>query len=199
MPKAVYLKSAVFPIDYPSGDRPEIAMAGRSNAGKSSLLNSMTGGASVARTSGTPGKTRLLNFFDVGDFYRLVDLPGYGYAARDATERNQWKKMIEDFLMTRENIRGLILICDVRRDWTEDEQLLYEFAKTKGFGIVCALSKCDKFSPQKLKKELKRWYDTGPQDHQFFWPVSALNNIGVAEIEKHIFKTWIKPTNAGQA
>jgi len=114
--KSGFCKECGTPPDYPVADRPEIAMVGRSNGGKSTLLNAMTGGAKEAKTSATPGKTRLLNFFDVGDHYRIVDLPGYGYAARDPKERKMWEKMIDVFFKTRECLAGIILVCDMRRD-----------------------------------------------------------------------------------
>ncbi|MDZ4676927.1 MAG: ribosome biogenesis GTP-binding protein YihA/YsxC [Oligoflexia bacterium] len=192
MPLAQYLKSAVLPEDYPVGDRPEIALVGRSNAGKSSLLNAMCGGHKVAKISKTPGKTRLINFFDVGERYRLVDLPGYGYAARDLTERKMWAKMIQDFFDVRTNLIGLLLICDMRRDWQEDESKVFELANKRNLHMLTVLTKLDKLGHGESKKLYQQWINTSKQDKSFFYPVSALKNDGVRELEDFIFKNWIK-------
>ena len=99
--QAQFLKSAVLPADYPASDRPEVALVGRSNAGKSSLLNAIAG-QKAARVSQMPGKTRLLNFFDFGDHYRFVDMPGYGFASRHGAEVLEWEKMISHYFDARE-------------------------------------------------------------------------------------------------
>ncbi len=103
----------------PRDSRPEVALIGRSNSGKSSLLNGIAQ-ERVAMTSSTPGKTRLLNFFDAGPNYRFVDMPGYGWSARGGEEHHSWKPMIEGFLGARANLVGLLILLDVRRDWTDD-------------------------------------------------------------------------------
>jgi GTP-binding protein len=193
MTLAKFVKSAVETKDFPDETRPEVALVGRSNAGKSTLLNAMCGGHKVAKVSGTPGKTRLVNFFDVGDKYRLVDLPGYGYAARDRAERSQWAVMVENFFQERANLIGFILVCDIRREWTPDEQVLLDMAHERGLECLCVLTKLDKLSRQDSLKLHKKWLETSGQDEGFFKPVSALNNDGVRELEEGIFKAWIKP------
>src|SRR5262245_31840721 len=100
----------------PDDSRPEIALIGRSNSGKSSLLNGIAQ-ERVAMISSTPGKTRLLNFFDAGDKYRYVDMPGYGFSARGGDEHHSWKPLIEGYLSARTNLCGLLVLLDVRRDW----------------------------------------------------------------------------------
>jgi GTP-binding protein len=193
MTLAKFVKSAVETKDFPDETRPEVALVGRSNAGKSTLLNAMCGGSKVAKVSGTPGKTRLVNFFDVGEKYRLVDLPGYGYAARDRAERSQWAVMVENFFQTRSNLIGFILVCDIRRQWTPDEQVLLDMAHQRNLECLCVLTKLDKLSRQESLKLHKKWLETSGQDEDFFKPVSALNNDGVRELEEGIFKAWIKP------
>jgi GTP-binding protein len=195
MTLATFVKSAVEPKDYPDETRPEVALVGRSNAGKSTLLNAMCGGKKVAKVSGTPGKTRLVNFFDVGEKYRLVDLPGYGYAARDKIERNQWAVMVENFFKERANLIGFILVCDIRRSWTSDEQTILDMAIERGLECLCVLTKLDKLSRGDSVKLHKSWIKTSGQNEAFFKPVSALNNDGVRELEESIFKAWIKPRN----
>src|SRR6478752_6525097 len=136
MPKTIqFIKSAVLPKDYPIHKMAEVAIAGRSNAGKSSFINALTRNK-VAKVSSTPGKTTLLNFFNMEDSYVLVDMPGYGFAARSNDEISQWHQMIEAYLMSRENLVGLVVIMDIRRDWTADEELLKKFSDERGFPLA---------------------------------------------------------------
>ena len=192
MATAQFLKSAVWPEDYPDSSRPEIALVGRSNAGKSTLLNAMTGGAKVAKISSTPGKTRLINFFDVGEHYRLVDLPGYGYAARQADERRLWAQMTDKYFAQRENLAGIILICDMRRQWSEDENLVEELSRSRKIPFLCCLTKIDKLSRAESLKLFNTWIKTSEHPQEIFFPVSALKNDGVRPLEDYIFKAWIK-------
>ncbi len=141
-----FIKSATQPDGYPPSNLPEIAFLGRSNAGKSSLLNSLSN-HKIAKVSSTPGKTALINFFDVGGDYRFVDLPGYGYASRSRKEREGWERMIETYLFGRENLQALVLVMDIRRKWTDDEQMLFDsLGEERGLPFVVVLNKTDKLS-----------------------------------------------------
>lgn len=184
-----YLKSCVLPVDYPEASRPEVAIVGRSNAGKSSLLNAMTG-TKIAHVSNTPGKTRLLSFFDYGKHYRWVDMPGYGFASRSGAEMQQWQKMIETYLSTRTTLTGLILVMDVRRDIEEDEKLLFHFCHQVERPIVFALSKTDKLNNKELQARLKSLRQSFPVG--LFFPISSLKRTGIKELEDYIFQNWIK-------
>lgn len=191
MPRGQFVKSAVLVEDYPVADRPELALVGRSNAGKSTFLNALCS-QKIAKVSAHPGKTRLMNFFNIGDFYRIVDMPGYGYAARSKSERKAWGKMIENFLFQRENLKGLMLICDMRRSWTEDETLLLELAKRQNLNFLCILTKADKLNRKQLNEQLKKWLKTSALDANHFQVVSGLKRTGVQELEKYIFSKWIR-------
>lgn len=184
-----FIGSAVDPKDYPTSDRPEMVVTGRSNAGKSSLINAITH-SEAARVSSAPGKTRLLNFFNVGKIYRIVDLPGYGFASRSGKEMKDWGEMIEKFLHLRENIAVLVLLMDIRREWEEEEELLKKFAESTGKNFVVVLTKIDKCRPQevvKLAKELRR---VSGVEHVF--PISSTKQIGIEEMEDAVFKLFIK-------
>ncbi|HWR61250.1 MAG TPA: ribosome biogenesis GTP-binding protein YihA/YsxC, partial [Clostridia bacterium] len=113
-----FLKSAVLKEQYPELDLPEIAFSGRSNVGKSSLINSLLNRKKLVKVSSNPGKTRTINFFLVNEQYVMVDLPGYGYAAVSKSEKQSWGRMIEDYLKYRENLRNVVLLVDIRHEPT---------------------------------------------------------------------------------
>lgn len=146
---AEFVTSAVEPPQFPEGGLPEIAFAGRSNVGKSSLLNALLGRKQLARVSRTPGRTRLLNFFQVtlsdGPAVELmfVDLPGYGYAKVAKAVQEQWGPMIERYLYDRPSLRGLVLLIDIRRG-EEEEVGLVRWARELGLGLVAVATKMDK-------------------------------------------------------
>lgn len=185
-----YLKSAQWSKDFPEGNKPEIAITGRSNAGKSSFLNHWSGTA-VAKVSQAPGKTRLLNFFEVGNGkYRWVDLPGYGYASRGHAERDEWAEMIEQYFALRGNLVGAILVMDCRREWTEDEESLKQYMNTTGRPLCVVATKIDKLKPNevaKLRKSLERASGC---------PVFMVSNpkkVGADDVEEFCFRNWVLP------
>ncbi len=190
MPSQIqYIKSAVFPEDYPLTKLPEIAFAGRSNAGKSTLINEICN-TKIANVSQQPGKTRLLSFFDVREKYILVDMPGYGFAKRSRDEQGGWEKMVETYVKEREQLKGLVLVMDIRRDWTEDEEMIKMFTEGAGVPLLIALTKMDKVSKSEAQKRLvniKR--NTGLTA---VFQVSSLKKVGPEEIEKYLYKTWVR-------
>jgi len=189
-----FLKSAVHVVDYPKAERPEIALAGRSNSGKSSFLNALTR-SKIAKVSQEPGKTRLLNFFDVGAHYRIVDMPGYGFAARGGEEIKQWTDMVETYLSTRDSLVGLILVIDIRRDWEPDEQQLLEFMNMVGRPTLVVLTKADRCSRQEI---IDRATIIKKQSHlNEVWPISNSKLTNIEEVEEHFFSQWIKPKLKG--
>lgn len=173
----------------PKADQPEVALAGRSNAGKSSFINALAQ-KSVAFVSQKPGKTDLLNFYGIGSHYKLVDMPGYGYAAQSGSRVRQWQPLIEGYLTHRENLRGVILFIDVRRDWTDDEQQIFEFCREQELPIVVALTKLDQLNQAHRAAQLKR-FRTNLKSAEVF-PLSSHSGEGVAELEKYIFINWIQ-------
>jgi GTP-binding protein len=155
---AEILTSGAKPRDFPETDLPEVAFLGRSNVGKSSLLNRLVNRKKLARTSGTPGKTRLIHFFRVlaGDTeLLLVDLPGYGWAKVSRRERESWGAMVEGYLQNRPPLRAAILLQDLRRDVSEDETLLLEWLSERGIPALVALTKADKLKPMRRKARIR--------------------------------------------
>jgi GTP-binding protein len=142
---AEFVLSAAHLRDCPESVR-EVAFAGRSNAGKSSVLNALTGRRKLARTSKTPGRTRLLNFFHVAEGRHLVDLPGYGYARASRTEREQWQKGIEPYLARREPLAGLVLVMDVRHPLQPFDLQMLEWSRAAAMPVQLLLNKADKLS-----------------------------------------------------
>ncbi|CCJ33886.1 MULTISPECIES: ribosome biogenesis GTP-binding protein YihA/YsxC [Caloramator] len=183
--KAELEKVAVFPYQYPNTGRPEIALAGRSNVGKSSLINTLVNIKSLARTSSSPGKTRTINFFNINDSFYLVDLPGYGYAKVSKEEKKKWGKMIEDYLNGREELKLIALLVDSRHAPTEDDKLMLNFIRHSGKKLVVIATKIDKLSRSELIKNinmLKRELQLTDQD--YFIPFSSLKKIGKEELWK---------------
>ncbi|AGL02668.1 ribosome biogenesis GTP-binding protein YihA/YsxC [Desulfoscipio gibsoniae] len=130
----------------PAGSHPEVALAGRSNVGKSSLFNVLVNRKRLARTSNTPGRTQLINFFIINDKLHLVDLPGYGFAKVPVRVKAQWGKMIEGYLAGREQLRGVILLVDVRHKPTQDDQQMYNWLKAYRIPTAVVATKADKLS-----------------------------------------------------
>jgi GTP-binding protein len=143
---AEFITSAVKPSQYPEVDFPEVAFSGRSNVGKSSLINILTNRKHLAKTSRTPGRTQLINFFLINKLFSFVDLPGYGYAKVPAAIKKNWAPMIESYLTLRRNLRGVISLIDIRRSPGEEERSLSEWLGAREIPIVWVLTKADKFS-----------------------------------------------------
>ena len=155
---AEHVAAANRPGDFPRPGRPEVAFLGRSNVGKSSLLNRLVGRRQLARTSGTPGKTRLIHFYAVTVDSRellLVDLPGYGYARVARRERESWWQLVEQYLDERRSLRVAILLQDLRREPCEDETLLLEWLAERAIPSAVALTKVDKLKPMRRKQRVQ--------------------------------------------
>ena len=144
--RARYLLSALHLKDAPPDEGFETAFAGRSNAGKSSAINAITRQKSLARTSKTPGRTQLLNFFTLDDHRRLVDLPGYGYAKVPEAMRHSWGKAMENYLRERKSLRGVFLLMDIRHPLTDFDWQMIEWCRHSHLPLHIALTKADKLS-----------------------------------------------------
>jgi GTP-binding protein len=146
--QVIFLKSAFRANHYPPSDKPEVAFAGRSNVGKSSLINVLVNKKSLVRTSGTPGRTQAINFFCVEDRLYLVDLPGYGYARVPLQTRKSWGNMVETYLRKRQNLNAVVVILDIRRDPTAGDMDLLKWLEHYGTNCILVLTKADKLSRQ---------------------------------------------------
>lgn len=140
---------------YPQNNVPEIALAGRSNVGKSSFINAFINRKNLARTSSKPGKTRTVNFYNINHEFRLVDLPGYGYAAVSKSEKDNWAKIIETYLNNRTNLYETVLIVDIRHDPTVQDKQMYNWIKEIGFTGFVIASKADKVAKSKYEQYVK--------------------------------------------
>jgi GTP-binding protein len=147
--------SAVKSEQYPPGDLPEFALAGRSNVGKSSFINKMINRKNFARTSSKPGKTQTLNFYRINEAFYFVDVPGYGFAKVSKKEREAWGKMIETYFTTREQLKAVLLIIDLRHEPTNDDVMMYEFLKHYEIPTIVIATKADKISRGKWQQHAK--------------------------------------------
>ena len=148
--------SAVSPKQYPKTDMPEFAFAGRSNVGKSSLINKLLNRKSLARVSGTPGKTITINFYNVDDCIHLVDLPGYGYAKRSKEEVKKWGTMMEDYLAGREQLVQTILLVDSRHAPTADDITMCDWIRHYHDRVIVVATKMDKLKKREIEPNLER-------------------------------------------
>ena len=139
---------------YPDDNKPEVAFAGKSNVGKSSLINSMIYRKALARTSQSPGKTRTINFYDVENTLYFVDLPGYGYARASKSEIAKWNKVIEDYLKKRQSLAAIILLIDIRHEPGKNDITMYNWLKYYGYKIIIAATKSDKIKRSQLDKHI---------------------------------------------
>lgn len=144
MPSARFIKSAAEPRGFPPDDAAEVAFVGRSNSGKSSAINAVTGVRKLARVSKTPGRTQLINFFDLAPGRRLVDLPGYGFARVPAEVRGRWRGLLEAYFAGRRGLRGVVVTVDIRRGLKELDEAMIEWAAALRLPVLLLLTKADK-------------------------------------------------------
>ena len=186
--KSDFITSAVKKDQYPIDNRVEVAFVGRSNVGKSSLINSLTNRKKLAKVSQTPGKTRLVNFFLINDDFYLVDLPGYGYAKVSKAEKDSWGKTVEMYLTGREQLKRVVLLVDSRHKPTGDDIIMHEWIKHFGYDVIVVATKSDKLTRNELKKNekvIKETLKLNSDDKLYFF--SSLNKDGKDELIDNLF------------
>lgn len=171
---------------YPKTGLPEIAFAGKSNVGKSSLINALLRRKALARTSSQPGKTQTINFYNVEDSLYFVDLPGYGYARVSRSERERWAKMIDDYLHTRQTLLQVILLVDGRHEPSANDVQMMEWIRSFGYQPLVIATKMDKLGKQQHGKALKLIRQTLKIENDQLFPFSSLNKTGTEEIWQHL-------------
>ena len=139
----------------PDTGRPEVAFAGKSNVGKSSLINGLMNRKALARTSAQPGKTQTINFYNINEAMYLVDLPGYGYAKVSAAEKEKWGKMIENYLHTSKKLQAVFLLIDIRHDPSANDKMMYDWMVYQGFTPIIIATKLDKIKRSQIQKNVK--------------------------------------------
>ncbi|MFN0248100.1 MAG: ribosome biogenesis GTP-binding protein YihA/YsxC [Kofleriaceae bacterium] len=200
-PRASFVTSASAPKDFPPPSLPEVAVVGRSNVGKSSLINALVGQDGLARTSRTPGRTRLLNWFqiDAKPSFHLVDLPGYGFAAVNVGLKESWKPLIEEYLSKRETLAGVLLLIDIRRGPQDEELDFVPWLAERGVPVVVALTKSDKLAKNKRMLEVLQARKMLSLTRDPF-PVSTLDSEGIDPIWRAVLKLVLpKPDDATPA
>ena len=184
---AKLLATAVKPSQYPDTLVPEIAFAGRSNVGKSSLINCLTNRTKLARTSSTPGKTATINFYDIAGTYRLVDLPGYGYAKVSKEEQKRWAKMIETYLSDRFNLVQIIQLVDARHKPTQDDITMLNWIRHFGYTPVVVATKLDKLKKSQIEQNLTVIYEMLElDDDSILLPFSSEKKTGREDLTELI-------------
>jgi GTP-binding protein len=183
---ADFIKSAAYPKDYPPAGLPEVAFVGRSNVGKSSLINVLAGRKGLVRTSSTPGRTQLINFFDINSTLTLVDLPGYGYAKAPPEVRKQWGPMIEAYLASRESLKAVVLILDIRRVPSDGDLQMVRWLDMYNIPPLFVLTKCDKLSKNERARQRAIISAAIAREKGMLLPFSALSKEGRDDIWSEI-------------
>jgi GTP-binding protein len=185
-----FIISAVKPVQYPTDNRVEYAFVGKSNVGKSSLINTITNRRKLVKVSGTPGKTRLINFFLINNEFYFVDLPGYGYAKVAKVEKAKWGRMIEDYLISRPQLQKVALLVDVRHKPTQDDIMMHQWIKHFGYEVVIVATKQDKLNRAELLKSNKVIRETlALDDSEEIINFSSLKKTGIKELLANMFPT----------
>ena len=178
---------------FPDNELPEFAFAGKSNVGKSSLINALLNRKSLARTSAQPGKTQTINFYRVNDSFYFVDLPGYGYTRASEQVKAQWGRMVERYLHKSGMLIKVFLLVDMRHKPTEDDRLMYDWIESQGFEPVIIATKSDKLKKNEKPKALKLIRETfGLKEDSLIIPVSSENKSGISDIHELIKNSLTK-------
>jgi GTP-binding protein len=183
---ATFVKSATRPGNYPPDDFKEVAFAGRSNVGKSSLINVLVNRRGLVRTSSTPGRTQLLNFFDINGQFYLVDLPGFGFAKVPLAVKKQWGPMVRNYLEGRQNLRALLLLFDIRRVPQEEELQLLDWLEELEVPTIPVITKVDKISRSRREKQIRPILEATGLPRDAFTLFSAVTREGRDEVWQRI-------------
>jgi GTP-binding protein len=186
---AEFVKSAKDPSGWPREGLPEFAFAGRSNVGKSTLINVLVNRKNLARTGSKPGRTRLINFFQVNDEYMFADLPGYGWAGVSKAERASWKGMVEEYLSGRKELRAVVIIIDMRRGPEEEELELMAWLEDKDMPVIIVGTKSDKLKQGALNSARKELAKTTGVPEKEIVIFSGKTRNGREEIWKRLLNT----------
>ena len=182
-----YELTAVHPNQFPENDMMDVVFVGKSNVGKSSIINMLLNRKNLARVGNAPGKTRVINFYNVDDRFYFVDLPGYGYAKVSKEMRNSWGKMIEGYFNQRKKTVLVILLIDIRHEPGENDRLMHDWIAHYGYPYIVAASKADKIKKSQLEKHLQTIRDGLELEPQIpILPFSALKKTGGEELWKYI-------------
>ena len=170
-------------IKLPENGRPEVAFAGKSNVGKSSLINALMNRKSLARTSSQPGKTQTINFYNINDSIYFVDLPGYGYARTSEHVKEQWGKMVENYLHRSRQLKAVFLLIDIRHKPSENDRIMYDWIKNHGYQPIIIATKLDKINRSQIQKQVKLLKETLKAEQNVrIVPFSATTKQGREEI-----------------
>lgn len=179
---------AVAKNNFPLDNLPEIAFIGKSNVGKSSLINTMVNRKKLARTSQNPGKTRTINFYNVEDKLYFVDLPGYGYAKVSKSESEKWGAMVEDYLLKREQLKLILFLIDIRHPPSKNDMMMFDFIKHYNHNLIIVLTKSDKLTRNQQNKNIAMFKKTFAIKDNLLIPFSSLNKDGKDVLWAEIYK-----------
>ena len=167
----------------PENDLPEVAFAGRSNVGKSSLINALMNRKSLARTSSQPGKTQTINYYKINDQIYYVDLPGYGFARASAREKEAWGRMVENYLLTSDRLAAVFLLVDIRHKPNANDRQMFDWIRYMGYQAIVIATKADKIKRSQLQSQIKQIKESlGTDDDDILIPFSSLTKQGRADI-----------------